>query len=521
MSGRISDIDNDEIKTLMIINEQNEKKIKHLSSLNNEYQNEINNLKTQILKLKIEIDDFNFQLKLADSQRLLNGKENQYRNIVFKKENEFIISKSKTIEVKHIKSMHNKSKSSYSIQKQLFENEKEHLIKLYEEKNKNKDNEISQLKKIIEENTKFITNSTFENRQLELNLQSEISKTNSITNILNEVKKENIKLSTILEDKEQQLNTITKTYNQFESNYKEIQKLYKTYQYKDNSSIKQFNVSNVLDIQKLINNLLSINNLSISSSFKNLIDCNINNIEIISSNSKSNKDMFLFSQSDSAYIEKIKHLENNLSSAKELIASLKKDNQQTTSLLKENIEQKKQFLDIKTIYTQLQSKIISMITSISPTLISLDFTSNEHFSIPIDKYIDLLSKFSEDISKKEGKQKKYKEMLQKLSRVISEQKKEISYLISNKKEIINHIIKFDSYIANTVKDKLSSIDFENQDESLIIQTIEKIMEELFDEEQSFKSTFDILITEDNNINESLSTNKSFITNSSLNDSSSQ
>lgn len=217
MSGRISDIDNDEIKTLMIINEQNEKKIKHLSSLNNEYQNEINNLKTQILKLKIEIDDFNFQLKLADSQRLLNGKENQYRNIVFKKENEFIISKSKTIEVKNIKSMHNKSKSSYSIQKQLFENEKEHLIKLYEEKNKNKDNEISQLKKIIEENTKFITNSTFENRQLELNLQSEISKTNSITNILNEVKKENIKLSTILEDKEQQLNTITKTYNQFES----------------------------------------------------------------------------------------------------------------------------------------------------------------------------------------------------------------------------------------------------------------------------------------------------------------
>ena len=217
MSGRISDIDNDEIKTLMIINEQNEKKIKHLSSLNNEYQNEINNLKTQILKLKIEIDDFNFQLKLADSQRLLNGKENQYRNIIFKKENEFIISKSKTIEVKNIKSMHNKSKSSYSIQKQLFENEKEHLIKLYEEKNKNKDNEISQLKKIIEENTKFITNSTFENRQLELNLQSEISKTNSITNILNEVKKENIKLSTILEDKEQQLNTITKTYNQSES----------------------------------------------------------------------------------------------------------------------------------------------------------------------------------------------------------------------------------------------------------------------------------------------------------------
>ena len=100
MSGRISDTDNDEMKTLMIINEQNEKKIKHLSSLNNEYQNEINNLKTQILKLKIEIDDFNFQLKLADSQRLLNGKENQYRNIIFKKENEFIISKSKTIEVK-------------------------------------------------------------------------------------------------------------------------------------------------------------------------------------------------------------------------------------------------------------------------------------------------------------------------------------------------------------------------------------------------------------------------------------
>ena len=63
--------------------------IQNLEKVNQTYQNEINNLKTQILKLKIEIDDCNFQLKLKDSQNKMSSSfsKKSYNNLVQKKEN--------------------------------------------------------------------------------------------------------------------------------------------------------------------------------------------------------------------------------------------------------------------------------------------------------------------------------------------------------------------------------------------------------------------------------------------------
>ena len=71
--------------------------IQNLTKLNQTYQNEINNLKTQILKLKIEIDDCNFQLKLKDSQNKMSTSscKNSYNKLVQKKENELSLIMSK------------------------------------------------------------------------------------------------------------------------------------------------------------------------------------------------------------------------------------------------------------------------------------------------------------------------------------------------------------------------------------------------------------------------------------------
>ena len=193
---------------------------------------------------------------------------------------------------------------------------------------------------------------------------------------------------------------------------------------------------------------------------------------------------------------------------------MKESNEQQSLLLK----QQSPSVDTSS-YTKLQNKIVSFITSIAPTLISLEFTSNDISSIPVDKYLELINKFSEHLSKKESKTKKYKEMLQKLSLMLSEQKKEISSIINNKKEIINHVQKFDTYISTTVKDNLTAIDFESESETKIIEKLEVIFESLFNEEETFKASLDALIIEDTAVNESF--NKSFITNSSFNDNSSQ
>ena len=538
--------------------------IQNLTKLNQTYQNEINNLKTQILKLKIEIDDCNFQLKLKDSQNKMstNSCKNSYNKLVQKKENELSLIMSKN-NVNGYKETYEKVKcelkakddiiltikNSFAKQRETFLQEKEYLQKMYEEKCRNKENEIKELNRIINDNTELITNCQFENSKLQMDIKAFDSKYSFSMKSIEALKKENLLLLqeknkniSIIEENER-INNELKTQNEkviqlkndnrrlnsslkqkdkeikelqlkLSSLEEEISKFNKSYDYYDIKSKSTFTVKSLFDITILISKLITSNdslynkqplNTIINKSY---IDSQLNQIEFTGTKVSS------IPQSDSSYIAKISHLESSLSSAKNLIASLKESNEQQSLLLK----QQSPSVDTSS-YTKLQNKIVSFITSIAPTLISLEFTSNDISSIPVDKYLELINKFSEHLSKKESKTKKYKEMLQKLSLMLSEQKKEISSIINNKKEIINHVQKFDTYISTTVKDNLTAIDFESESETKIIEKLEVIFESLFNEEETFKASLDALIIEDTAVNESF--NKSFITNSSFNDNSSQ
>ena len=538
--------------------------IQNLTKLNQTYQNEINNLKTQILKLKIEIDDCNFQLKLKDSQNKMstNSCKNSYNKLVQKKENELSLIMSKN-NVNGYKETYEKVKcelkakddiiltikNSFAKQRETFLQEKEYLQKMYEEKCRNKENEIKELNRIINDNTELITNCQFENSKLQMDIKAFDSKYSFSMKSIEALKKENLLLLqeknkniSIIEENER-INNELKTQNEkviqlkndnrrlnsslkqkdkeikelqlkLSSLEEEISKFNKSYDYYDIKSKSTFTVKSLFDITILISKLITSNdslynkqplNTIINKSY---IDSQLNQIEFTGTKVSS------IPQSDSSYIAKISQLESSLSSAKNLIASLKESNEQQSLLLK----QQSPSVDTSS-YTKLQNKIVSFITSIAPTLISLEFTSNDISSIPVDKYLELINKFSEHLSKKESKTKKYKEMLQKLSLMLSEQKKEISSIINNKKEIINHVQKFDTYISTTVKDNLTAIDFESESETKIIEKLEVIFESLFNEEETFKASLDALIIEDTAVNESF--NKSFITNSSFNDNSSQ
>ena len=538
--------------------------IQNLTKLNQTYQNEINNLKTQILKLKIEIDDCNFQLKLKDSQNKMSTSscQNSYNKLVQKKENELSLIMSKN-NVNGYKETYEKVKcelkakddiiltikNSFAKQRETFLQEKEYLQKMYEEKCRNKENEIKELNRIINDNTELITNCQFENSKLQMDIKAFDSKYSFSMKSIEALKKENLLLLqeknkniSIIEENER-INNELKTQNEkviqlkndnrrlnsslkqkdkeikelqlkLSSLEEEISKFNKSYDYYDIKSKSTFTVKSLFDITILISKLITSNdslynkqplNTIINKSY---IDSQLNQIEFTGTKVSS------IPQSDSSYIAKISQLESSLSSAKNLIASLKESNEQQSLLLK----QQSPSVDTSS-YTKLQNKIVSFITSIAPTLISLEFTSNDISSIPVDKYLELINKFSEHLSKKESKTKKYKEMLQKLSLMLSEQKKEISSIINNKKEIINHVQKFDTYISTTVKDNLTAIDFESESETKIIEKLEVIFESLFNEEETFKASLDALIIEDTAVNESF--NKSFITNSSFNDNSSQ
>ena len=538
--------------------------IQNLTKLNQTYQNEINNLKTQILKLKIEIDDCNFQLKLKDSQNKMSTSscKNSYNKLVQKKENELSLIMSKN-NVNGYKETYEKVKcelkakddiiltikNSFAKQRETFLQEKEYLQKMYEEKCRNKENEIKELNRIINDNTELITNCQFENSKLQMDIKAFDSKYSFSMKSIEALKKENLLLLqeknkniSIIEENER-INNELKTQNEkviqlkndnrrlnsslkqkdkeikelqlkLSSLEEEISKFNKSYDYYDIKSKSTFTVKSLFDITILISKLITSNdslynkqplNTIINKSY---IDSQLNQLEFTGTKVSS------IPQSDSSYIAKISQLESSLSSAKNLIASLKESNEQQSLLLK----QQSPSVDTSS-YTKLQNKIVSFITSIAPTLISLEFTSNDISSIPVDKYLELINKFSEHLSKKESKTKKYKEMLQKLSLMLSEQKKEISSIINNKKEIINHVQKFDTYISTTVKDNLTAIDFESESETKIIEKLEVIFESLFNEEETFKASLDALIIEDTAVNESF--NKSFITNSSFNDNSSQ
>ena len=580
-----------EIRMLKKKNEDKRNNIKSLKETNHELQNEISSLKTQILKLKIENDEISFQLKLTLSKTKFEQFQHQTNEIheiqiqrsnnnynilpILKEEiqNSFCIISTQIQHItnnesnndllqKEIELLQTQVKAKENFidklndyiykQKNTFDKELEVKNKKNEELIKNKNNEITQLKTIIENNTSLISSLQVASTQNDFEYNSLKSKHEFINTSYDKLKKENYNLliqnknlKQIINSNELMLNELHSQNEQFillknelteTKNFYELlqtnvnQIINKTYTYiNSKGDTITFKIQTLNDVQTFLNELLDQNNKIINEnellkkenqndkSIIKIYDNNnlyienyLNNITYLPVHSgKSSED-------NSYYLDKIKVLEANYASAKKIIDSLKESNAKTSTLLKERIEENKQLHNklnqsgnvdinyIKTAYTKLQGSLLNIITSISPNVIGIEFTSvNNTTLVPVDKYIELLKKFTDDINKKLSKVKKYKEMLKKLSLLISEEKKELSTVTQQKADAQNKVTKLEGFISNIIKEKLLLIINELQNEGNVnINDIEVIIKEIIkDIDLQDKEIKNISTLEDTYLNE--------------------
>ena len=580
-----------EIRMLKKKNEDKRNNIKSLKETNHELQNEISSLKTQILKLKIENDEISFQLKLTLSKTKFEQFQHQTNEIhetqiqssnnnhnifpILKEEiqNSFCIISTITQHTtnnesnndllqKEIELLQTQVKAKENFidklndyiykQKNTFDKELEVKNKKNEELIKHKNNEITQLKSIIENNTSLISSLQIASTQNDFEYNSLKSKHEFINTSYDKLKKENYNLliqnknlKQIINSNELMLNELHSQNEQFillKNELTETKNFYELLQTNVNQIINKtytyinikgdtitFKIQTLNDVQTFLNELLDQNNKIINEnellkkenqndkSIIKVYDNNnlyienyLNNITYLPVHSgKSSED-------NSYYLDKIKVLEANYASAKKIIDSLKESNAKTSTLLKERIEENKQLHNklnqsgnvdinyIKTAYTKLQGSLLNIITSISPNVIGIEFTSvNNTTLVPVDKYIELLKKFTDDINKKLSKVKKYKEMLKKLSLLISEEKKELSTVTQQKTDAQNKVTKLEGFISNIIKEKLLLIINELQNEGNInINDIEVIIKEIIkDIDLQDKEIKNISTLEDTYLNE--------------------
>lgn len=580
-----------EIRMLKKKNEDKRNNIKSLKETNHELQNEISSLKTQILKLKIENDEISFQLKLTLSKTKFEQFQHQTNEIhetqiqrsnnnhnifpILKEEiqNSFCIISTITQHItnnesnndllqKEIELLQTQVKAKENFidklndyiykQKNTFDKELEVKNKKNEELIKHKNNEITQLKSIIENNTSLISSLQIASTQNDFEYNSLKSKHEFINTSYDKLKKENYNLliqnknlKQIINSNELMLNELHSQNEQFillKNELTETKNFYELLQTNVNQIINKtytyinikgdtitFKIQTLNDVQTFLNELLDQNNKIINEnellkkenqndkSIIKVYDNNnlyienyLNNITYLPVHSgKSSED-------NSYYLDKIKVLEANYASAKKIIDSLKESNAKTSTLLKERIEENKQLHNklnqsgnvdinyIKTAYTKLQGSLLNIITSISPNVIGIEFTSvNNTTLVPVDKYIELLKKFTDDINKKLSKVKKYKEMLKKLSLLISEEKKELSTVTQQKTDAQNKVTKLEGFISNIIKEKLLLIINELQNEGNVnINDIEVIIKEIIkDIDLQDKEIKNISTLEDTYLNE--------------------
>ena len=226
--------------------------------------------------------------------------------------------------------------------------------------------------------------------------------------------------------------------------------------------------------------------------------------------------------------DRIKQLESNYTAAKELISSLKSNNTETSKLLTENINKNKELqskLDSmissfnendRQSYTKLQSSVMSLIQSIAPHLISIDFTSES--SISIDKYIDLIVQFGEECNKKDSKVKKYKDALVKMKKMLSDKKKEISNLLSIQNDLIEKQIKrendFDDY-KTKMQSLLQSVSTDKGKKSTNAQ-YDNLLKSFMQEEEKYKKEMEALKQENEKMKKAIANNSMMSNDSALN-----
>lgn len=243
---------------------------------------------------------------------------------------------------------------------------------------------------------------------------------------------------------------------------------------------------------------------------------------------------------------RITQLEQNYVSAKELIQSLKRNNEEMNQFLKQSLLENKELkthlndlfsnddqYNLINIISQFKYLITDLVQKYSPHLLSINFTSTsiDNQSQNEEQYYELIRKFNKDLAKTEEKYKKYKEMMHKISKMIQNNQKEQQAQLTIQSEILNKIgnreYEFNEYkkqmktiLGNSIctnKDINNTIPFEKYEQILQIFSIE---------EEKYKQDIEALKQENNKIrklimnqsNIQLSISSSFISENNKHDS---
>lgn len=543
-------------------NEENELREKEILKLKKE--NEELNLTNKTLQQKTEMlnnENIKFALISSQKEEIISDKEATIAKLLVEKEGlESEINKLKKELENKEKELNEKEQNKE--EKSKIINEKESLINALKEENfkvsNEKDTLINKLKeeknKLIKENETVINQ--LKEEQIKIINEKESSMTElkeENTKILNEkentIKKLNQEIESIkhiIQEKEKEISNLSNEINELLGDVEIINC--------DNTGKEAkeiIHIKNINDVHKEIN-LLQEHNKAMCSTIKSLVLTTLIKVnkfdtskivpekfqsyfQIISekpknmqyatfsSNNNDNNDINLTPQI-SALQERIKQLESNYSSAKDLIASLKINNEETSKLLNENIEKNKKLqakLDEmnsafsesdRASFSKLQQSIMTLVQTVAPNIISLDFTSNDN---SVTNYIELVGKFEEECSKKETKTKKYKDTLVKMNKILTEKKKEVSNLLTIQTELLDKLsqreTEFENYKSQMRSLFSQSSPSKNSKGGISSDKFEQILKTFLSEEEKYKKDIDNLKQE----NEKM---KKTIANNSVNDS---
>lgn len=519
-----------EIKALNMTIEEKEEMISKLTQEKNEMKIEIKTLTEK--GEKINNENIKVALLLSQKDEKINSMQTDFDNELLKMKN-LIQQKENLLSNSVSKDKINELNKDIADKDSIIENLNINI--------QNNQNENIKLKTEIE-------NKENEIKELKHNLES-----------MNELNNKNKELSLLIIDKDNKIKEKEEQYNKLSLN---VNTLYKSIDIIDSNSKETRHIKSIEDIHSLLEQLQNTNSkqhteiielkqqIESLSKQKPIEVHSFNNANIKpqiseillqflpSSNNSINPSQFTtFSsiqnppQSNNELTilqDRIKQLESNYTAAKELISSLKSNNTETSKLLTENINKNKELqskLDSLTSsfnendrqsYTKLQSSIMSLIQSIAPHIIPIDFTSES--SISIDKYIDLIGQFGEECNKKDSKVKKYKDALVKMKKLLSDKKKEISNLLSIQNDLIEKQIKrendFDDY-KTKMQTLLQSVSTDKGKKSTNAQ-YENLLNSFMKEEEKYKKEMEALKQENEKMKKTIANNSMMSNDSALN-----
>ena len=396
--------------------ENKNKKINELENLINSHINKNHELNTKKINDEQLLND---ELKnIKENNILLNDLINQKNDEISKLNNQNSKYKEEIeSKINELNNIENKIKTKFENIEIFNEDEKKNtfnvntiddlqsVIKSFSFENLKMLNKIKLLQNEINNLNIKINNSSFNNLSLESNINKfefnneKKLNLNSFNNLISESKINELelirekKINNIIFETEPKINL------EFINEKKENKSLF------DNLSQSKINELNFINSKRKNITFSSFNNLSLQSK--------LNHFNILQTSNLNNKIPQL--------TEKIIQLEDNYSKAKELIFSLKENNEKYLKSLNETLEINKKLeeknrnleqnnsIEPKESFNKIKEEIWGLIKTISPNIIPLDLMKINEKDIPLDKFSDLLNNFKEDLNKRTRKMRKYKE----------------------------------------------------------------------------------------------------------------